>query len=295
MVHIALNKLVIIGVGLIGGSFALALRNAGIARHIVGVGRSRENMQRALEQGVIHEIAENMAQALHEADFVLLAMPVGQTERIMTQMAPYLNSHTIISDAGSTKQDVVNAARNHLGKNLKNFVPGHPIAGAEQSGVLAAQAGLYTGKHLILTPLTETSTDAIEKTKILWQACGAKVSQMPVEEHDEVLAATSHLPHILAFALMNHLYHSNNDPDNLLRFAGSGFRDFTRIASSSPEMWRDICLANRKALLKQITAYQDELSALQTILQNDDGEALEKSFSQARNIRDNWLKDNDIG
>ena len=290
MTQITLNKLVIIGVGLIGGSFALALRKAGAVRHVTGVGRSRENMQRALEQGVIDEIAEDMASALHNADCVLLAMPVGQTEQIMAQIAPHLQTDTILTDAGSTKQDVVSAARNHLGSNLKNFVPGHPIAGAEHSGVLAAQPDLYTGKHVILTPIEETSIDAVKKTTALWQACGAKVSQMQVAEHDEVLAATSHLPHVLAFALMNHLHRSTDNPENLLCFAGSGFRDFTRIASSSPEMWRDICLANRKALLKQMAAYQDELSALQAILEDGDGEALEKLFSQARGMREDWLK-----
>ncbi len=290
MIHIPLKKLVIVGVGLIGGSFALALRKAGAVRYVVGVGRSRENMQRALEQGVIDEIAENMASALKNADFILLAMPVGQTEAIMAQVAPHLKNDTVITDAGSTKQDVVTAARNNLKSNLKNFVPGHPIAGAEQSGVSAAQHDLYTGKHVILTPLDETRIDAVEKTTELWQACGAKVSQMQVESHDEILAATSHLPHILAFALMNHLHQRTDNPGNLLQFAGSGFRDFTRIASSSPEMWRDICLANRKALLKQMAAYQDELKSLQAILNDEDSDALEKAFSQAREIREDWLK-----
>lgn len=285
-----LNKLVIIGVGLIGGSFALALRKAGIAKHIVGVGRSRENMQCALEHGVIDEIAENMKTALHNADFVLLAMPVGQTEHVMTQISPYLQINTIINDAGSTKQTVVTAARNRLGKNLRNFVPGHPIAGTEQSGILAAQVDLFTDKHMILTPLKETDTDAVQKTTALWQACGAKVSQMDAEVHDEILAMTSHLPHILAFALMNHLHHCTKDPKDLLQFTGSGFRDFTRIASSSPEMWRDICLSNRQELLKQINTYQSELSKIQFILEEKDGAALEKAFTQARNMRENWIK-----
>ncbi|MDR4514677.1 prephenate dehydrogenase/arogenate dehydrogenase family protein [Nitrosomonas sp.] len=292
MTHITLKKLVIIGVGLIGGSFALALRKAGIASYIVGVGRSRKNMQHALDLGVIDEIATDMASALRDADFVLLAMPVGQTENIMAQIAPHLETNTVISDAGSTKQDVVTAARNHLSNNLKNFVPGHPIAGAEYSGVLAAQDSLYAGKHVILTPIEETHIAAIEITTLLWQVCGAVVSQMPVEEHDETLAATSHLPHILAFALMNFLHNHSSQPENLLRFAGSGFRDFTRIASSSPEMWRDICLANREALLKQMAAYQQELISLQTILANKDGEALEKSLSQAREMREKWLNRN---
>lgn len=287
----ALNKLVIVGVGLIGGSFALALRNAGLAKHIVGVGRSLSNMQRAVELGVIDEIATDTASALHNANLVFLAMPVGQTAAVMAQIAPHLQTGTLVTDAGSTKQGVIAAAKQHLPPQcLQYFVPGHPIAGAEQSGVNAAQADLYRGKHTILTPLSETGIDATEQIRQLWQACGSIVSIMPAAEHDQVLAATSHLPHILAFTLMNHLNRSTGSPENLLRFAGSGFRDFTRIASSSPEMWRDICLANRDELLKQIEAYREELEAMQEMLRKNDGETLEQAFSQARNIREGWLK-----
>ncbi len=286
----ALNKLVIIGVGLIGGSFAQALRSAGLAKHIVGVGRSQKNMQYAIELGVIDEIASDIASALHHADLVFLAMPVGQTQHIMEKIAPYLQANTIVTDAGSTKQDVIAAARHSLSMQSRHhFVPGHPIAGAEQSGVQAAQPDLYLNKHVILTPLPETSADAIERVCQLWQVCGAQVSLMPANEHDQILAATSHLPHILAFTLMNHLSNTSQ-PENMLRFAGSGFRDFTRIASSSPEMWRDICLANRAALLKQIDMYQDELKVLQVILSTNDAEALEENFSRARSLRDEWLK-----
>lgn len=292
MTNIAtLNKLVIIGVGLIGGSFAQALRNAGLTKHIVGVGRSQQNMQCAIELGVIDEIANDIASALHNADLVFLAMPVGQTRYIMESIAPHLHGSTIVTDAGSTKQDVTAAARHYLSMQSRHhFVPGHPIAGAEQSGVQAAQPDLYLNKHVILTPLPETSTDAVARVEQLWQACGAQVSLMPADEHDQVLAATSHLPHILAFTLMNHL-NSTNQPENMLRFAGSGFRDFTRIASSSPEMWRDICLANRETLLAQIDAYQGELNKLQEMLKRHDGGTLEQSFSQARGIRESWLKD----
>lgn len=291
MTHIAaLNKLVIIGVGLIGGSFAQALRNAGLVKHIVGISRSQKNMQYAIELGVIDEIASDIASALHHADLVFLAMPVGQTQHIMEKIAPHLQANTIVTDAGSTKQDVIAAAHHSLSMQSRHhFVPGHPIAGAEQSGVQAAQPDLYLNKHVILTPLPETSADAIERVYQLWQVCGAQVSLMPANEHDQILAATSHLPHILAFTLMNHLSNTNQ-PENMLRFAGSGFRDFTRIASSSPEMWRDICLANRAALLKQIDRYRDELKVLQVILSTNDAEALEENFSRARSLRDEWLK-----
>jgi prephenate dehydrogenase len=289
-----LNKLVIIGVGLIGGSFALALRKAGLVKLIIGVGRSQHNMQRAVELGVIDEMTTDMASALRNADLVFLAMPVGQTAHIMERIAPHLQANTIITDAGSTKQDVIAAARHHLSmQNRHHFVPGHPIAGAEQSGVQAAQTDLYVNKHVILIPLPETSIDATQQVTQLWQACGAQVSLMPADEHDQMLAATSHLPHILAFTMMNHLNHTTSHPENMLRFAGSGFRDFTRIASSSPEMWRDICLANHEALLKQIDAYQNELKSLQKLLKNNDGKGLEKAFFQARIVRENWLKSKD--
>ena len=292
MTDFTLNKLVIIGVGLIGGSFALALRKAGMVKFIVGVGRNKENMQRALSLGVIDKIADNPASAMQDANFVLLAMPVGQTTNIMAQIAPHLGSETILTDVGSTKQDVIAVAQSYLADNIRNFVPGHPIAGAELSGVGAAQADLFRDKHLILTPLAETAAHAINQVVKCWQSCGAQISQMHADEHDKVLAATSHLPHILAFTLMNFLRSSNeNNPENLLRFAGSGFRDFTRIASSSPEMWRDICLANREALLTQIDAYKDALTSLQENLASSDAQALEKTFTEAREIRANWLKD----
>jgi prephenate dehydrogenase len=292
MIDFTLNKLVIIGVGLIGGSFALALRKARMVKFIVGVGRNKENMQRALNLGIIDRIADDPASAMQDADFVMLAMPVGQTTHIMAKIAPHLEAKTILTDVGSTKQDVIAAAQSYLTDNLRNFVPGHPIAGAEMSGVDAAQADLFRDKHLILTPLAETTDHAINQVVKCWQGCGAQISQMHADEHDKVLAATSHLPHILAFALMNYLRNSSEkEPDNLLRFAGSGFRDFTRIASSSPEMWRDICLANREALLTQIDAYKNVLTSLQKDLANGDALALEKTFSEAREIRTNWLKD----
>ena len=292
MANVVINKLVIIGVGLIGGSFALALRKAGLVGHIVGVGRSRENLQRARELGVIDEIAGDLALALQGADLVLLAMPVGQTGKIMAQISPHLAAGTIVTDAGSTKQDVVAAARSFLAGHLQNFVPGHPIAGAELSGVTAASADLFRDKNLVLTPLDETSAAAVTRVTELWQGCGARVSQMRADRHDAILAAMSHLPHVLAFTLMHHVCAGASDkPEDLLRFAGSGFRDFTRIAGSSPEMWRDICLANREALLKQIDAYQNELTNLREMLARGDGQALEKIFADAREARQRWLQD----
>ncbi|MGH8763549.1 MAG: prephenate dehydrogenase [Nitrosospira sp.] len=292
-----MNKLVIIGVGLIGGSFALALRKAGLARHIVGVGRSPENLQHARRLGAIDEIASDLQRALKDAEIVFLAIPVGQTGEIMAQISSFLEPDTIVTDAGSTKQDVVAAARSYLTKHLNNFVPGHPIAGAELSGASAADAELFRNKNLVLTPLDETSVGAVKRVTELWQACGARVSQMSAIRHDNIFAAVSHLPHVLAFLLMNRIYTGiGRDPGDLLRpgdllhFTGSGFRDFTRIAGSSPEMWRDICLANREALCEQIDAYQNELTALREMLARGDGEAMESIFTNARETRRQWLR-----
>ena len=285
-----IHKLVVIGVGLIGGSFALALRKAGVVRHITGVGRSRENMRRAVALGEIDEIAGDIESALKDADLVFLAVPVGQTIEIMAQISAYLASSTIVTDAGSTKQDVVAAARSHLAPQLKNFVPGHPVAGAEKSGAGAASADLFRGKNVVLTPLEETRREATQKVTELWEACGARVSRMSANRHDEILAAVSHLPHVLAFALMNHVVSAGAHDNELLRFAGSGFRDSTRIAGSSPEMWRDICLGNREALLDQIDAYQKELTTVREMLAHSDGDALERFFANARSARECWLK-----
>lgn len=286
-----LNKLVVIGVGLIGGSFALALRDARIVKNIVGIGRSQKNMQRAIELGIINEIAPSPASALKDADFVLLAMPVGQTSNIMAQIAPYLQPGTIISDVGSTKQDVIFAARTHLAPYLTHFIPCHPIAGTEFSGAEAANTHLFREKHLIITPLAENSKQAINLVATLWQYCGTKVTYMPADQHDRIFASVSHLPHILAFTLMNLIRANTEDKaDEVLRFAGSSFRDCTRVASSSPEMWRDICLANRETLLKQLDAYQKELTTLRTVLANNDGKTLEELFTKARETRQQWLK-----
>lgn len=292
-----INKLVIIGVGLIGGSFALALREAEQVKHIVGVGRSLENMQRALKLGAIDEIADSVPSALKNADVVFLAIPVGQTGKTMEKISPYLESGTIVTDAGSTKRNVIAAARAHLACHLESFVPGHPVAGAELSGAAAAHPDLYRDKNVVLTPLNETSAAAVKRVEELWQACGARVFQMSADRHDEILATVSHLPHVLAFALMHQISSTGHaaghadglGPNDLLRFAGNGFRDFTRIAGSSPEMWRDICLGNREALLSQLDAYQSELAAVRGMLVRGDGEALRTVFTTAREARRHWL------
>ena len=290
-----LNKVVICGVGLIGGSFALALKqaaavgDASAACEIVGMGRSRATLDEALRRGVIDRAGGDWADALATADLVLLATPVGQMEALMHQLAPHLEPQTLVTDGGSTKQDVIAAARSALGSRVAQFVPGHPIAGAEKSGVAAAQADLYRGKRVILTPLPENAATAVAAVRQAWESCGAQVSQLAPEAHDRIFAAVSHLPHLLAFALVHDLAGREN-ADQLFSFAASGFRDFTRIASSHPEMWRDICIANRSALIKELDAYQAELLRTRVILASADGAALEAMFGTARTSRDAWLE-----
>ena len=287
MAHI--GKLVVCGVGLIGGSFALALRRAGAVGRIVGIGRRREVLERACALGVIDEIAEGWADALDGADLVLLAAPVGQTDAILAAMAPHLRPGTVVTDAGSTKRDVVAALRSHLGGALADVVPAHPIAGAEKSGVEAAFAELYMGRKVVLTPLPESRPDAVQKVRDAWEACGAVVVGMTPQEHDRVFAAVSHLPHLLAFGLVDDLAGRSNAP-LLFSHAASGFRDFTRIAGSHPEMWRDICVANRVALLEELDAYLVELARLRTMLVEADGDGLEAVFERARRARNAWAE-----
>lgn len=287
MAHI--GRLVVCGVGLIGGSFALALRRAGAVERIVGIGRRREVLERACALGVIDEIAEGWADALDGADLVLLAAPVGQTDAILAAMAPHLRPGTIVTDAGSTKRDVVAALRTHLGGALADVVPAHPIAGAEKSGVEAAFAELYMGRKVVLTPLPESRPEAVQKVRDAWEACGANVVGMTPQEHDRVFAAVSHLPHLLAFGLVDDLAGRSNAP-LLFSHAASGFRDFTRIAGSHPEMWRDICVANRVALLEELDAYLGELARLRMMLVEGDGDGLEAVFERARRARNAWAE-----
>ena len=288
-----LNKVLIFGVGLIGGSLALALKKAGIATHIVGIGRNQDSLKTALSLRVIDEAQTDIAQAMQGTDIVVIATPVAQTPEILAAIAPHLKADTIITDAGSTKSDiagyVANAAKNLTPALLSQFVGGHPIAGAEKSGVSAANADLFFGKNVVLTPNEQTSKQALSKVRALWEATGANVSEMSAEAHDQIFAAVSHLPHLLAFALVDDLANRKNS-QQLFDFAASGFRDFTRIAGSSPEMWRDISLANREALLSELEAYQSELKLLQKLLENKDGAGLEALFESASNARNAWAK-----
>lgn len=281
-----LDKLVIVGVGLIGGSVALAAKRGNLARRIVGVGRAGENMRAAIDLGVI-DAAEPMETAVADADLVLLAMPVGQMPQVMSAMRPHLGPDTLVTDAGSTKGDVVAAARTHLGETLSHFIPGHPIAGAEKSGVTAAKTELFDGKNIVLAPLPENAPEQVSIVADFWRGCGAKVTEMSVELHDRIFAAVSHLPHVLAFALVEEIAQRAN-AEQLFGFAAGGFRDFSRIAGSSPEMWRDICLANRPAMLAELDAYIARLQQIRTLIDAEQSAALAEVFEHARNARTEW-------
>jgi prephenate dehydrogenase len=289
------NKLVIFGVGLIGGSLARALRERGTTTRggiVVGVDRSRACAERAQKLGIADEIAalddnDALSCALSGADFVLVAVPVAQTESLLARIAPFLGEATLVTDAGSTKTDVVAAARAALGERIGQFVPGHPIAGRELSGVEAAFADLYVGRQVVLCPLPENKPADVARIEALWRAAGAEVRAMDAWQHDRVLASVSHLPHLLSFALVEQILAA---PDAALKFsfAAGGFRDFTRIAASSPEMWRDVCLANRTALVAELDAYTAVLARLRAAIVDGDGAALEAVFSRSREARTAW-------
>ena len=274
------NRVAIIGVGLIGGSFALALKRAGLAGRVIGVGRGRANLERALELGVIDEIADARS-ACTQADLVFLATPVGQMAAVMAAIAPVLAPSVIITDGGSTKQDVVALARRHLGAHLARFVPAHPIAGGEKTGAEAAHADLFDARKVIVTPLAETAPDASAAVAAAWRACGAQVFELSPELHDRIYAAVSHLPHLLAFALIDG-FAAKPYADVLFEYAGRGLADTLRLAGGSAEMWRDIVLANRDALLAELDDHVARLAGARAMLAANDGAALEAMFANAR-------------
>jgi prephenate dehydrogenase len=284
-----ISKAVIFGAGLIGGSFALALKHAQAVKQVVGVGRSPQAMARALELGIVDEVALSVADAMRGADLVLIAAPVAQTGPILASLLPYLEQGTVLTDAGSTKSDVVAAARGALGERVRQFVPGHPIAGRETNGPDAAIIDLYRGKKTVLTPLPENDAADVERVADAWIACGAIIHRLSAQDHDRVFAAVSHLPHLLAYALVDDIA---NKPHAalLFQYAASGFRDFTRIAGSSPEMWRDISLANQTALLGELDAYLAQLTGLRAMLAGADGEGLQTVYSNAQRARRQWIE-----
>jgi prephenate dehydrogenase len=282
-----IERLAIIGVGLIGGSLALALRQGGACREVVGCGRSQANLDRAVALGVIDRYTQDPAEAVAGADMVLVAVPLGAMRTVFEAMRPGLSPETVVTDVGSAKASVVLDAQAAWGELPAGFVPGHPIAGTEQSGVEAAFATLYQGRRVILTPLATSGEEAVARVRAMWETAGAVVESMSVAHHDEVLAATSHLPHMLAFGLVDSLARMR-DNDEIFRYAAGGFRDFTRIASSDPVMWRDICLANRSALLDMMARYKEDLRLIEDAIEAADGEALLAIFTRAKAARDRF-------
>ena len=288
MAGLKIGNLVVIGTGLIGGSFALALKRARAVKRVVGVGRTRANLAAALKAKVIDESSRDAARAVRDADLVLLATPVGQMPAVMTAIAPHLPAHAVVTDAGSTKRDVIACARRFLGGHYARFVPGHPIAGTEKSGATAAFPELFRGRNVILTPQRETAAAATRLVRRAWEACGARVTRLDAQEHDAILAAVSHLPHVVAYALVGMLA-GRRDPGRLFGLSAGGLRDTVRIAGSSPEMWADICIANRDALLAALEDYENELEGMRAAIESADGVELRRLFAQARAAREKWL------
>ena len=282
------KKIVIIGLGLIGGSLARALMTAGCECEIVAVGRNRSVLEQAIGDGSITGFTTDAQTACADADLIVIAVPVLSVKAMLQEIAPVLAPHTVITDVASVKHSVVSAAREVFGKMPVNFVPGHPIAGSEQSGYNAAKPELFQGRKVILTPLEQTAPSAVAMVTALWQLIGAEVLQMSVTHHDEVLAATSHLPHLLAFALVDTLSQQGAS-EEIFRYAAGGFRDFTRIASSDPVMWRDIFVANGAATVKILDKYVADLQTLRTALLEGDAELLFTTFKRARQSREAFL------
>ncbi len=284
-----IDRLAVIGVGLIGGSLARALRAAGQVGEIIGCGRSRENLELAVELGVIDRYEEDPALAVRDADLIFLAVPMGAMRELFRQIAPARRADAVITDGGSVKSSVVADARAACGQMPAWFVPGHPIAGTERSGVGASFPELFRQRRVILTPAPETDPEATARVRAMWQITGAEVTEMTVAHHDEVLAATSHLPHMLAFGLVDALTRMDCR-DEIFRYAAGGFRDFTRIASSNPVMWRDICLANRESLSAMLARFSTEMSDLAASIRDADGDHLLEIFARAKAARDAFIE-----
>jgi len=281
------NKICIYGVGLMGGSLACAYKKANSNVEIIGIGRNDENLKEAQSLGVIDSFDTDLENALEGVELIVFAMPVGAMAAAFAKVQPFINDSILLTDLGSTKGNVVAFADKIFKQHAKNFVPGHPIAGTERSGASAAFAELFQQRRVILTPTEITDRDAIKRVTSLWQACGADVVEMSVAHHDEVLAATSHLPHMLAFSLVDTLS-KMNDTQEIFKYAAGGFRDFTRIASSSPEMWQDICIANADSLVEMIDKFQADLSILSNAIKAGDKEAISKTFTRAKKARDQF-------
>lgn len=286
-----INNLCVIGTGLIGGSLCLALKAADACDNIIGAGRSEETLQKAKQLNIIDAYDTDISHAVEQADIIFVSVPLGAMQTVFEKIAVGLkaggNTRAVITDAGSSKQRVLQLAETVFPDNGRRFVAGHPIAGTENSGPDAAFADLYKNRRVILTPGDDTDSDAIERVTTLWQTVGAEVESMDAAHHDKILAATSHLPHLLAFGLV-HCLENIDDIEDVFRFAAGGFRDVTRIASSDPVMWRDVCLNNQQPILDMMKRYRDELDMLYNALQSGDGEKLIEVFQHAKQTRDKF-------
>ena len=289
-----INRLCIVGVGLIGGSLAKDLRRLGLCREVIGCSRSSEHLARARELGIIDAFDVDPAKAVAGADMVILAVPLGAMAPVLTAIGAGLDDRAVLTDVGSAKCSVVEAARTAFGVIPENFVPAHPIAGTEHSGVEAAVDGLFQGHRVILTPVDVTRPEAIQRVRDMWQSVGAEVLEMDPAHHDEVLAATSHLPHMLAYTLVDMLGRMEERVE-MFRYAAGGFRDFTRIASSDPQMWHDICIANRDALVSALDRFQVDLGVAVDAIRDGDSATIEELFARAKVLRDRYARESDLG
>ncbi|WP_197745176.1 prephenate dehydrogenase [Candidatus Nitrosacidococcus tergens] len=283
-----IQHLCIVGLGLIGSSLALALKRCGAVNEVIGYDCSTEHREKALSLGIADRVEAELKDALREANIVVLSVPVGAMKGLFQKIAPDLNSQTIITDVGSVKGVVIESAYAYLGSHFRNFIPGHPIAGIEKNGPEAADSQLFTHRKVILTALPENNPLAIEQVTKMWEYAGATVVKTSISHHDEVLAITSHLPHILAYALVD-LFSQCEQPEEFLQFSAGGFRDFSRVASSDPIMWRDICIANHIPLLNLIDRYIDKLDNIREAIVQQDANTLTELFTRAKFIRDSNL------
>jgi len=278
------HNVTIIGVGLIGGSLALVMKEKGLAGLITGGGRSQQTLEQAIALGVIDRAGKSAGQSVEDADLVVLASPVGMFEAIVREIAPHLKKGAVLTDVGSVKGELVRKIEQLLPAGV-HFVPAHPIAGKEKHGVSEAVATLFLGAKCILTPTSQTDATTLAMITELWTQVGAKVMIMDADMHDKVFAAVSHLPHVAAYAMMSAVADLNTGTEDYLAFSGGGFRDFTRIAASSPEMWRDICVMNREQIVLMIERYQYSLNKIKKAIQYGDGERIEKQFRAASDVR----------
>jgi prephenate dehydrogenase len=289
-----IQRLCIVGVGLIGGSLAKDLRRLGLCQEIIGCSRKRENLERARELGIIDAYEVDPARAVAGADVVVVAVPLGAMAPVLAAMSAGLGSNAVLTDVGSAKCSVLEAARAAFGTIPQNFVPAHPIAGTEHSGVEAALEGLFEGRRVILTPVDETRAEATQRVRDMWRSVGAEVLDMDPAHHDEVLAATSHLPHMLAYTLVDMLGRMEERVE-IFRYAAGGLRDFTRIASSDPQMWHDICIANRDALVGALEHFHGDLGAAIDAIRAGDGATIKALFERAKVLRDRFSRESDVG